>query len=487
MKLYAVLWVPEFSLQAILRHAPHLVHLPVALLGKIGSKCRVSEINIHAQAHQVRLGMTPTQALARCAELHLLNSNSGHERSAQGILLQTAETFSAFFESTAPGVVTVELPSERSFTEAEFLERCVHPLSNLGLVSQVGVGNTPDLAFLAARFAQPVLLMESTPNFPASLPVQGLKPSAELGSVLNSWGIRTIGQFLALPLTELSERLGQEAVTLWEQATGSWVRPLKRVKPQQFFVEQVDLEQPIELLEPLLLWIRRFLEQITLRLARRYWVVGKIRLILQFEKGEPYQRIFTIPQPTGNVEVLFRLLHTHLENFTSPFPITGLELAAQPTRPGADQFELLEKGLRDPARFGETLGRLQALLGADRVGSPKREPSHHPEAFHLRPYNIESSAPAQKVDQPIIGLPWLRFRPAVPANVTLKERKPVFLCSSRCNGPVWEACGPWLREGHWWENKCWSREEWDVETESGIFRLVRTNGDWVLDGVYGLH
>ena len=69
------------------------------------------------------------------------------------------------------------------------------------------------------------------------------------------------------------------------------------------------------MLEPLLFLLRRFLEQIAARLANAYLVVGKLRLILQFENGAPYRRIFTIPQPTRDVELLFRMLHTHLGKF----------------------------------------------------------------------------------------------------------------------------------------------------------------------------
>jgi hypothetical protein len=51
------------------------------------------------------------------------------------------------------------------------------------------------------------------------------------------------------------------------------------------------------------------------------------------------------------------MLHTHLESFTSESAIIGLELTAQPVRPGTEQFGLLEKGLRDPHQLAETLAR----------------------------------------------------------------------------------------------------------------------------------
>jgi len=239
----------------------------------------------------------------------------------------------------------------------------------------------------------------------------------------------------------------------------------------------------VEMLEPLLFLLRRFLEQIAARLANGYLVAGKLRLVLRFENGSPYQRIFTIPQPTRDVNLLFRMLHTHLENFTSESPIIGLELAAKPVRPSAEQFGLLEKGLRDPNQLAETLARLQGLLGSDRVGTPELEPSAHPDAFHVRPYDA-NTAPCPPSDAPLIGVPWLRFHPPIPAKIVLNDVQPAFLYSSRFTGPIKETCGPWLLEGNWWEKRQWSREEWDAVTEDGIYRLVRVKDGWFLDGIY---
>ncbi len=484
MKNYAVLFAPEFRLQATLRYFPALAEKAVALLKVEGSKSRISERNASARAHQVHRGMTPTQALARCADLHLLQGNPGHERSAQDILLQTAETLSPFLEATAPGIITVELPGERVLTEADFLARWERPLRLLGLEVQIGVATTPDLALLAARFADPVKIVTDTTAFLAPLPVEALQPSDEILTVLDSWGIRTIGSLVALPMAQVCERLGWEAVGLWEQATGGRPRPLKLIKPQEFFVEQADLEHPVEMLEPLLFLLRRFLEQIMARLGNVYLVAGKLRLILRFEQGEPYQRIFIIPQPTRDVDLLFRMLHTHLENFTAAAAIIGLELAAKPVRPNAEQFGLLEKGVRDPHQFAETLARLHALLGADRVGAPVLEASRHPDAFQLRPYEMEAASPLEPEPEPLLGIPRLQFRPPVPAQIILHDKRPAFLYSAHGTGPIKETRGPWLLEGNWWESRHWSREEWDVATDEGIYRLVHVGEGWFLEGIY---
>jgi len=79
-------------------------------------------------------------------------------------------------------------------------------------------------------------------------------------------------------------------------------------------------------------------------------------------------------------------LQTHLENFKSEHPIVAVALSAQPIRPASQQFGLFETALRNPQQLYETLARLSALLGSDRVGTPIREETHRTDAFRREPF-----------------------------------------------------------------------------------------------------
>src|SRR5256714_4955695 len=101
---------------------------------------------------------------------------------------------------------------------------------------------------------------------------------------------------------------------------------------------------------------------------------------------ETHIRVFNIPQPANDVDLLFRMLQTHLENFKSEHPIIGVALTAEPIRPVSQQFGLFETALRNPHQLYETLARLTALLGADRVGTPVLEETHRPDAFRMEAF-----------------------------------------------------------------------------------------------------
>src|SRR6266545_5788195 len=85
-------------------------------------------------------------------------------------------------------------------------------------------------------------------------------------TILHKWGIHTLGQFVALDKEQLGARLGPEAVRMWERANGQSDRPLKLIRPPESFEEIFEFENQIETAEPLLFILRRFLEQLSLRL-----------------------------------------------------------------------------------------------------------------------------------------------------------------------------------------------------------------------------
>src|SRR5205823_5144117 len=179
------------------------------------------------------------------------------------------------------------------------------------------------------------------------------------------------------------------AVEMWERANGQAERILKLVSPPESFIESFEFENEIETVEPLLFILRRFLQQLATRLNAIYLVAKELRLRITFADKSHYERIFKIPQPTNNEDILFRMLHTHLENFTSKHPIVAIELEAQPSRSVRQQFGLFETALRDPVQLHETLARLIGLLGADRVGTPVLEETHRPDAFRMEPFTWE--------------------------------------------------------------------------------------------------
>ena len=302
-------------------------------------------------------------------------------------------------------------------------------------------------------------------------------------AILHKWGIHTIGQLAALDKQQLGARLGPEAIRMWERANGQSSRVIKLIRPPESFEESFEFENEIETAEPLLFMLRRFLEQLAIRLSGIYLVAKELTLRVTFTDKQIYERIFKIPQPTNNVDLLFRMLHTHLENFKSEYPIVGVALSAQPIRPAREQFGLFETTLRNPHQLSETLARLTALLGADRVGTPVLEETHRPDAFRIEPFTWHG-LPAHPIGRMPMPRPALRrFRP--PAATSMFVSKQRHLQSETIRGQVVDQRGPYLFSGNWWDEKSWVRTEWDLQLEAGELVLAHeSQGSWKLDGIY---
>jgi protein ImuB len=317
------------------------------------------------------------------------------------------------------------------------------------------------------------------------------RSAQEILAILHKWGIHTLGQLAALDKEQLGARLGPEAVRMWERANGQFNRVLKLVRPPESFGETFEFENQIETVEPLLFILRRFLEQLTLRLSGIYLVAKELTLRITFVNKQVYERIFKIPQPTNAIGLLFRMLQTHLENFRSKHPIVAVALIAHPSKPAREQFGFFETTLRNPHQLSETLARLTALLGADRVGTPVLEETHRPDAFRLEPFSwaVVPTVPTGETSHALTTAhataALRRFRPGVAASVLLDADMPAHVRSPEIWGKILKQRGPYLISGNWWDEKSWGRAEWDLEMENGeLVRCHESDGTWKIDGIY---
>jgi protein ImuB len=226
------------------------------------------------------------------------------------------------------------------------------------------------------------------------------------------------------------------------------------------------------------------LQQLTFRLGALYFVAKELKLRVTFSDKNAYEHLFKIPEPSNDVEVLFRMLHTHLESFKSEAPIVAVSLEAQPTKPTQQQFSLFETALRDPTQLSETLARLTGLLGAERVGTPVLEDTHRADAFQMEPFSWQlNEAPPDEQSLPLFAL--RRFRSAMPASVLLADDKPAHVQSAELRGEVAEEEGPYFASGNWWDEKRWARAEWDLQLANGtLCRCHQHEQGWAVDGIY---
>src|SRR5712671_2546221 len=145
--MFAVIYIPQFSLQAALRHQPGLWAKPIALVDPARTNPVVCDLTDPARHRGVTEGLTPTQALARCGELMVRHRSLSQETSLCEAVLQCCYGFSPNIEATAPGVCTLDLRGLAALS-ADDTSTLVHwssqlrtTLTGYNLRVRIGVGS----------------------------------------------------------------------------------------------------------------------------------------------------------------------------------------------------------------------------------------------------------------------------------------------------------------------------------------------------------
>ncbi|MDD2677143.1 MAG: hypothetical protein PHP75_06725 [Methylacidiphilaceae bacterium] len=495
--MFAALLLPQFCLQAALRSKPEPGRGPAALVEGDGPKAKIREVNPEARAEGVEPGMSPAQGQARCPCLLFLPRNRREEEALRRLLRESACRCSGQVEERAPGLCLLDLHRHPKFQKeapgvfgpgADPSDPMALParFQSDGLILQVGIGPTPDLAHWAARVARPCRLVEKTEEIAGELPIEEMTPDLELSSLLRLWGVRTPSELAALPREGVAERLGREGLSLWEQTQGKEGMLLQLLRPEEPFEAEREWETPIEELSPLREALRSSLFSLGERLAREGKAAASLRLTLLLEGEAAREYPFSVPAPTAEPQKLLELLDPFLENCRAPSPLTGFRLRIAPALPPWHQ-PTLEKGvIPDPARLSATLGRLLSLLGEGWVGIPLPSPDPRPEGFFLEPFDpLLRPTPPSTTAPPLLGAPLRRFRPPVPATVRYGKGRPRELQTPEGAWKISGMEGPYPLSGRWWEEE-WTRREWDVALCGGrILRLAELPESWRVEGEYG--
>lgn len=291
---------------------------------------------------------------------------------------------------------------------------------------------------------------------------------ASMMETLVRWGVRTLGDLAALPPAQLSARLGQPGVRLQRLARGEDTGPLVPLVPEETFEAHLDLEWPIEGLEPLSFVLGRLLDPVCAQLERRGRAAAVLTTSLRLVSRETHVRSLQLPAAMRDARVLRTLALLDLESHPPGAGIDGVTVRVEPTPGRVLQFSLLERALPAPEQLSTLVARLSALMGQDRCGSACTVDTHRPGAFAMVPFAVEqtpsaaasggmlqSAAPRDGAGATSVALaPALRrFRHPLPIRVQLDGARPARVAADRTGiptGHVEMAAGPWRSSGDWW-------------------------------------
>jgi protein ImuB len=407
-----------------------------------------------------------------------------------GNLSALAFQFSPTVEQTAPDTVAFDASGlDRLFGfPQDIASALARRAAELGVKSNIAIAANPDAAICAARgfSGTSIVPYGDEAKFLASLPVTLLAPNPDLQETLDRWGIRRFQDLAALPPLGIAERLGPEGLHLRALARGEVERKLLPLTDPLRFEDELELDYPIELLEPLAFVLARLINSLATSLAARALATNEIRLVLRLENRTTHERTLRLPVPTLDTKAFLKLFQLDLSQHPPDAPVIAVRMAMNPVKPQAAQSGLFIPATPEPVKLELTVARLKSIVGPGRVGTPTQLDTHRPDAFRMEPALV-GRTPWSAAD-PLVRLPRLSirlFRPPRAARVTLASGHPSFVTAGAIRGKILDLAGPWRTSGDWWTADPWQRDEWDIALSDGaLYRLYCAPNGWFVEGSY---
>jgi|SRR6185437_16090101 len=420
---------------------------------------------------------------------------------AGGLLLDLALEFSPVVEQACANTVVFSIAPLRKLIGSPY--QIASEICRSGyerkLQASLAIAANPDAAILLARNCIGVTLV--TPGEErlklAPLPLTALfthdvPVNTGLLDVLHRWGLKTCEDLAALPEPGVAERLGTAGVYLRNLARGAIHRPLRVAAPETGYEERMELEHPLQLLEPLLFLFGRILSELCGRLRSQSRAARLLAARFELEEKREYSFELEFAVPLDDSRTILKLLQLHLERHPPEAPIVAFTLRMEAVEPRRVQSGLFLPPTPQADKLQVTLARIAGMVGKENVGTPRLLNTHRPDAFEMVTLSAadtqaKAPAPPQAVNSDILRLAMRLFRPALHARVHVVEYAPKDVIASGVRGNVIRWAGPWKTSGEWWASTAWSREEWDVALDDGaLYRIYQESKsrEWYVHGVY---
>jgi protein ImuB len=375
------------------------------------------------------------------------------------------------------------------------LRRVREDLLAMELTVQLAVAATPLAALWLARAGSREARSEVNslvcPDLPATraaladVPLTALELPPPLARRIEGFGLRRLGDVLALPRASLGARLGKPFVIDLARALGEIADPQTGFIFPERFAHELELPAPVDAAPVLLFAARRLIAALTGWLAARNAAVREIDCLIDHGHGRTTAVPISFSAPVHAASRIERVLKERLDALTLGEPALALRLCARKPEPREDYSHVLFDGAGHRHEvLAELMDRLAARLGPQAVQGLACHADHRPElasraslANAIPPVRrVKEARDAAKETIPTRPL-WLVEHPEA-----LRERQG----RPQRAGPLTLLAGPERIESGWWDGLDARRDYFVAVDVTGrwlwIFRDPRPPGGWFLHG-----
>ncbi|MEW2441708.1 DNA polymerase Y family protein [Micromonospora marina] len=342
---------------------------------------RVIACSERARAEGIRRGLRRREAQGRCPHLTVVDHDPGRDVRAFEPVVAAVEEVVAGVEVIRPGACATAArgPSRYLGGEEAAAERIVeHVAQTCAVESQVGIADGVFAAGLAAREGR-IVDPGGTREFLAARPVEALGRPA-LADLLRRLGVRTLGEFAALPAGDVLARFGFDGALAHRLAGGRDDRPLAVRQPPADLTVTADHDEPIDRVDAAAFAARTLAERLHERLAGYGLACTRLGIEAVTAHGQELHRVWRHDGLLTAAAIADRV-RWQLDGWLSGSNGRGGTRPARPTA-GIVRLRLVPDGVLaqaglQPGLWGETgaererahraLSRVQGILGPEAV------------------------------------------------------------------------------------------------------------------------
>jgi protein ImuB len=367
-----MIWFPDWPVIATAGFEEVPIEAPIAVI----DKGLVYACSAAARREGVRRGLRLREAQARCPQLLDFAYDPVRVNRAFEPVISALEEMSPGVQLVRAGSCALRArgPSRYYRSEERAAEAFLERFEALGArEARVGVADGMFAATQAARLPGEarirVVPAGSSPGFLARLPLE-LLDEAELTVLLWRLGIRTLGDFAALPPDDVRSRFGEPGARAHARAAGlDGSRVTPRIPPE-VRESVVEFEPPLDRIDQITFGIRAAGDRFVDDLAAARFVCTALRVEITTERGEVRERSWLHPRWFGATDVVDRVRWqlqggSTIESALSS-PVARVRIIAETVDHSADHETGLW-GSGSDERIHHGLSRVQSIVGHEGV------------------------------------------------------------------------------------------------------------------------
>ena len=508
------LWCPAWAVATARQADASIADTPVAIVERGPRGMVVFAASAQARAAGVTTGLRRREAEARCAELVVVERDPAAEARAFESVARATEPITPAVVLERPGVLTFPTrgPSRYFGGDDALAARVLETITALGVSDvRVGIADGVFAARLATRRAEPgasgpgaskpgaskVIAPGESPAFLAPWPVAVLRgvvlrglleggAGDALTSLLVRLGLRTLGDFAALPAPSVLARFGTDGARAHRAAAGLDELTAAPIPPPPELVETCELDPPATRVDEVAFVAKELADRLLDRLAALGLSCSQVVVEAETEHGERHSRCWrhegglTAAALTTRVRWQLDAWLTNQASDADPVTagLTLLRLAPDRVVPATGrQLGLWGGDAAAIDRAERVLARLQGMLGHDAVvtavldggraptervrwvpwGEPRDEPVVPDRAGDAAPWPgaVPGPAPARVYAVPVPAE--LLDASGDPVRVSGRGEAPSAPAHLRSDalpggsGAIVAWAGPWVHDLRWWD------------------------------------